>query len=156
MRLTKKMAVASGIVSASLASGIAFAAWTADGTGSGYAQAKTAQAVSTADATADTAAGLYPGGTSDLKVRVTNPNDYAVTVTAINNGTGSILSGDATCDASNGVTFTNTSGLTSVVPAHSLGTLITLTGKVAMSNASVTACSGKTFTVPVSILAASS
>jgi len=152
----KKLAVAGSLIGASVISGVAFAAWTADGTGSGYAQAKTAQAVSTVSASADTTAQLYPGGAGDLQVRVTNPNDYNVTVTAISNGTGSIASGDTTCDASNGVTFDGATGLTSVVPAHSTGTLITLANKVHMSNASVTACSGKSFTVPVSISAASS
>jgi hypothetical protein len=155
MRYSKKIAVAGSLVGASLVSGIAFAAWTADGTGSGYAQAKTAQAVTTVSAVADTIAQLYPTGSGDLQVRVANPNDYAVTVTAIT-GNGAITSGNATCDASNGVTFAGSGPLTSVVPAHSAGTLITLAGTVSMSNASVTACSGKTFTVPVSVAAASS
>lgn len=155
MRFPKKLVVSSSLVGASVVSGIAFAAWTADGTGSGYAQAKSAQAVSSASAAADTVAQLYPGATGDLKVRVTNPNDYAVQVTSISLGTGSIVSGDAACDASNGVSFDGATGLTAVVPAHSTGTLITLPSSVHMSNASVTECSGETFTVPVSIAAAS-
>ncbi len=157
MRISKKLAFTGALVAGSLAAGVAFAAWTADGTGSGYAEAKTAQAVATVDGTADTAAQLYPGATGDLKVRVTNPNDYPVTVTAITgNGAIKTVSGDATCDAATGVSFTNVSGLSQVVPAHSEGTLITLAGKVAMSNASVTACSGEEFNVPVAIAAASS
>ena len=151
MKTSKKFAAFGTVLGVSVAGGIAFAAWTADGTGSGYAQAKTAQAVSTVTATP--VAGLYPGGTSDLKVSVVNPNDYAVKVTAIN-GNGDIASPDSTCNASHGVTFTNQTGEW-VVPAKSAGTVITLTGAVAMSNASVTDCSGETFTVPVSIAAAS-
>jgi hypothetical protein len=156
MRISKKIAVSTSLVGASLVSGIAFAAWTADGSGSGYAKAETAQAVSTVTAAADTVAQLFPTGSGDLKVRVVNPNHYAVTVTAITLGTGSIVSGDATCDASNGVSFDGASGLSAVVPAGSAGTLISLPGSVHMSNASVTACSGKTFTVPVNVAAASS
>jgi hypothetical protein len=155
MRITK-VALAGSLVGASIVSGVAFAAWTADGTGSGYAQAKTAQVVSTVTAAADTTADLYPTGAGALKVRVTNPNDYAVTVTGITLGTGSIVSGDSTCDASNGVTFDGSTGRSDIVPAHSNGTLISLAGTVHMSNASVNACSGKSFTVPVNIAAASS
>ena len=152
MRLTK-IAVASSVVGASLVAGVAFAAWTADGTGSGYAQAKTAQAVSTVAAT--TSAQLYPGGTGDLVLKVANPNDYPVTITAVT-GNGNIVSGVSGCDSSNGVSFADQTGLSLVVPAKSEGTVHTLVGKVSMSNASLTACSGQTFTVPVSIAAASS
>lgn len=152
MKIRKSVVFAS-VIGGSLVAGVAFAAWTADGTGSGYAQAKTAQAVATVSAAADTTADLYPGATGDLQVSVTNPNDYDVQVTAISLGTGSIVSGDTDCDDSNGVSFDGATGLTSVVPAHSEGTLITLADSVHMSNASVTACSGETFTVPVSITA---
>src|SRR4051794_10284406 len=154
-RNTKRIGALGTATVAVMGAGLAYAAWTADGTGSGTVQAKTAQAVSTVAAT--TSAALYPTGTADLLVKVANPNDYAVTVTAITQTAAStITSGDATCDAANGVSFTAATGLSQVVPAHSTGTLITLTNKVAMSNSSVTACSGKTFTVPADIAAASS
>jgi hypothetical protein len=158
MGTTTKRIIAVGTPLAAIAaSGIAFAAWTASGTGSGAAKAKSAQLLSTVSATADTSAQLYPTGSGDLQVRVTNPNDYDVTVTSITQTpSSSITSGDTTCDAMNGVTFDGATGLTEVVPAGSLGTLITLPDSVHMSNDSVDACQGKTFSVPVTIGGASS
>lgn len=159
MKFGKKIAVFSSIVGASVVGGIAFAAWTADGTGSGYAQAKTAQAVSTVSAT--TSAQLYPGGSGDLVLKVVNPNDYPVTITAVSNDTSNgktikTVAADAACDASTGVSFANQSGLSLVVPANSSGTVHTLTGVVSMSNDSANACSGDAFNIPVAISAASS
>jgi hypothetical protein len=158
MRISKKIALAGSLIGASLVSGVAFAAWTADGTGSGYAQAKTAQAVNTVSAT--TTAELYPGANGSLYLSVANPNDYPVTVTAVSNDTTAgkaIKTTDATtaCDNATGVTFTNQTGLSQVIPAHSAGTAFTVSG-VHMSNSSDTSCSGKTFNIPVSISAASS
>src|SRR5829696_500353 len=89
LRPTKKFVVAGGVVAGMLASGVAWAAWTADGTGSGYAKATTAEALTTSDASASTVAQLYPGGTGDVKVTINNSNDYPVNVTSIT-GNGAI------------------------------------------------------------------
>lgn len=156
MKLTKKLTIGSLFVGIALASTVAFAAWTATGTGSGYAKAKTASVLTTVDASGSTSAQLYPGGTGDLVLKVNNPNDYQVTLTAVNNGSGSITSDKgAACDASTGVTFTNATGLSLAVPAGTTQTF-TLNGKVAMSNASDTTCQGAVFTIPVSLVGASS
>jgi hypothetical protein len=70
-------------------------------------------------------------------------------------GAGTITSDKgAACDASTGVTFTNQSGLTLDVPASTSATF-TLSGSVAMSNASDNSCQGAVFTVPVSLSGAS-
>jgi hypothetical protein len=61
--------------------GVAFAAWTTSGSGVGSAASRAAQNVSFAAGTVtDT---LYPGGTGDAAVSVTNPNAYTVTLTSI-------------------------------------------------------------------------
>jgi hypothetical protein len=153
----KKLAFAGSLVGASLVAGVAFAAWTADGSGTGYAQAKTAQAVSTVSAT--TTAELYPGANGSLYLSVVNPNDYPVTVTAVSldtSGGKAIKTTDATaaCDLSTGVTFANQTA-SQVIPAKSAGTAFTVAG-VHMSNSSDNSCSGKTFSIPVTISAASS
>src|SRR4051812_49040696 len=90
LRPSKKFFVAGGVVAGLMASGVAWAAWTADGTGNGYAKATTAVALTTSDASASTTAQLYPGGSGDVKVTINNPNPYAVNVTSISNGAGSI------------------------------------------------------------------
>src|SRR5215210_7271536 len=96
LRPRKKLVVAGGLVAGLLASGVAWAAWTADGTGNGYAKATSAQVLTTSDASASTVAQLYPGGSGDVKVTINNPNAYAVTVTGIT-GNGAITADKAGC-----------------------------------------------------------
>ena len=80
-------------------------------------------------------------------------------VTAVT-GSGSITadSGHSGCTTT-GVTFTNQTGLSLVVPAKAgavNGTLQTsLTNAASMSNASLNACQGATFTIPVSLTGSS-
>jgi hypothetical protein len=157
VRLSKKIAASVSIVAAgTLVAGIAFAAWTATGDGSGSAKSGQSTAVSTVATSAVTSL-LYPTGSADVKVNVHNSNPYAVTVTAINNAAGgSILSGDGTCDASNGVTFTNTPVVTGGVVGAGLSAEFILTGAAHMSNLSVDACQNKSFSIPVTVVAASS
>ncbi|MGZ5343264.1 MAG: hypothetical protein ACXWF5_01100, partial [Actinomycetota bacterium] len=80
---TKKFTVGALFAGAMLAGSIAFAAWTASGTGSGYAKATNAQALTTVDVSATTAATLYPGATGNVKIEISNPNPYPVTVTDV-------------------------------------------------------------------------
>ena len=153
MRNKKKLIGVGVVTTALLAAGVAFAAWNATGTGSGYAKATTAQVLTTSDVAATTTAQLYPGGTADVKIKINNPNPYPVRVTTIN-GSGAITSDKgAACDASTGVTFTNQSGTFDV--AANSNASFTLAGAVAMSNASDNSCQGAVFTVPVSLSGAS-
>src|SRR2546423_7721588 len=139
--------------------GLVYAAWTTNGTGSGYAKAGTAQPISTADVSATTSATLYPGVSGDVLIKLDNPNPYAVTVTAVT-GSGSITAdaGHSGCTTT-GVTFTNQTGLSLVIPAKSGGVdgvlQTTLTGATSMSNASLNACQGATFTIPVTLTGSS-
>ena len=140
-----------------------FAAWTTNGTGSATTKAGNASALSTVDASASTDATLYPGVSGDVTLRISNPNAFPVRVTAVSlNGDNSNITADAGhsgCSPT-GVSFTDQTGLTIDVPAKSGGTngaaTATLTGAAAMSNASVNACQGATFTVPVTLTGSSS
>jgi hypothetical protein len=135
--------------------GAVYAAWTTNGSGSGYAKAGTSQALTTVDVSATTAATLYPGVSGDVKIQISNPNTYAVRVTGISgNGTITPDAGHSGCTTT-GVSFTNQTGLTIDIPASS-STTTTLTAAATMSNASVNACQGATFTIPVSLTGASS
>ena len=149
LRPTKKFVVAGGVVASMLASGVAWAAWTADGTGNGYAKATTAQVLTTSTATASPQ--LYPGGSGDVKVTINNPNPYAVNVTSIT-GNGAITADLAGCTTT-GVSFTNKTGSWNVAANGS--STVTLTGAASMSNASDNACQGAVFTIPVSLSGAS-
>lgn len=142
---------AAGTVAAALlgTGAIAYAAWNATGSGSATAKASSSQALSTIDASASTTATLYPGATGNAKITISNPNPYPVKVTAIN-GNGIITSDAGTaCNAATGVTFTNQTGAWTVAPSSSAS--LTLTGAVAMSNASDDTCQGAVFTIPVSL-----
>jgi hypothetical protein len=134
---------------------VTFGSWTVSSSaGSGYSKAKVATSLTLSDASASTTAQLYPGGTGDIWVKVTNSNPFAVTVTSVT-GAGTITSDKgAACDAATGVTFTNTTGLTQAVGAGATVTF-SLAGKVAMSNASDNTCQGAVFTVPITLAATS-
>lgn len=136
-------------------SAVTFGSWSVSSSaGSGYSKAKLALNLTLSDASASTTAQLYPGGTGDLWVKVTNPNPFAVTVTSVT-GAGTITADKgAACDAATGVTFTNTTGLSQAVGAGATVTF-SLAGKVAMSNASDNSCQGAVFTVPITLAATS-
>jgi hypothetical protein len=139
--------------------GFVYAAWTSSGSGSGYAQAGTAQALTTSDLSGGAFTNkLYPGlSNKDVNIKINNPNSYPVTVTSIT-GNGTIVADSthqtAGCGTSSdatdtGVTFADQTGLTISVGANS-NTTVTRSA-ASMSNASVDACQGATFTIPVSI-----
>ncbi len=161
MKLTRKRIALAGLVAAlvAVAAGLVYAAWLANGTGSGYAKAASAQQLTTVDVSASTTATLYPGATGDLLIKVSNPNPYPVKVTDVTgNGTITADAAHSTCgsDAQHptGVTFTDQHGLSISVPANS-SAQATLASSVQMSNASDNSCQGATFTVPVSLSGAS-
>ena len=131
---------------------IILAAWSTSGSGTGYAKAGTASALTLSDASASTTADLYPGATGTVKLKVTNPNSFPVRVTAVaKQAAGSITSDKgAACDASTGVTFTNQSGLTLDVGANATATF-TLNNAVSMTNASDNTCQGAVFSIPVDV-----
>ncbi len=149
-----KLALALAGLTITVAGGLTLGNWAVSGSGNAYAKASTASALTLSDASAATSAQLYPGGSGDVKVRVTNPNAFGVTITAVS-GNGLITSDKGLlCDASTGVSFTNQSNL-SLGLAAGATTTFTLTGAASMTNASDNSCQGAVFTVPVSVAATS-
>jgi hypothetical protein len=150
-----RLAVALSMTAMVLAGGATFGSWAVSSdAGNGYAKAVTAQNLTLADASAQTFADLYPGGSGAVKIRVTNPNAFAVTITGVA-GAGTVTSDKgAACDASTGVTFTTQTGLSLLAPAGAT-TNFTLSGAAAMSIASVTSCQGGIFTIPITLTATS-
>jgi hypothetical protein len=150
-RFLRKSLVGSLLLGVMLAAGIAIASWTANGSGSGYAGAVSAQPLSTVDVSASTTADLYPGNSDgDVLLRVSNPNPYPVRVTDVTGNGAPTSDQGAACDASTGVAFEDQSGLALDVPAGGAATF-TLDGAVGMSNASADSCQGAVFTIPVSL-----
>jgi hypothetical protein len=106
--------------------------------------------LTTLDVSATTPATLYPGATGNVKLQINNPNPYPVRVTAVS-GNGTITSdAGAACNASTGVSYTDQTSLTLDIGANNSATF-TLSGAVAMTNASDNSCQGAVFTIPVSL-----
>lgn len=153
-KLNRRAVAATIVLLVGLGVTVAFAAWTTNGSGDGYARAQSSQALTTVDVSASTVADLYPGATGDLLLRIANPNPYPVRVTGVS-GNGAITSNaGAACTGSTGVTFADQTGLTLDIAANGAATF-TLADSVAMGNTSHTSCQGAVFTVPVSLAGAS-
>lgn len=155
LRFSKaRLALISGLATTLAGVGVGIAAWSTNGNGNAYAKAATAGAVTLSDASAATTGDLYPGGSGALKVKVTNPNAFPVQITAVT-GNGTITSdAGAACNAGNGVTLADQTGL-SLALAAGATTVFSLAGAVSMSTSSVNSCQGATFSIPVSVTAAS-
>jgi len=156
IRLSRKFFVAVAAVGCLMVTGVIYAAWSTSGSGSGFAKAGTASALTIGDASASTTADLYPGSTGSVKLKVTNPNPFAVRITTVAKQTGGTITSDkgAACNASTGVTFTDQTGLALDVAGGATQTF-TLSGAVSMSNASDNSCQGAIFTIPVDVTGAS-
>jgi hypothetical protein len=156
IRLSRKLFFVVVAIAALVVSGVLYAAWSTTGSGNGYAKAGTASALTIGDASASTTADLYPGGTGSVRLKVTNPNPFAVRITTVTKQTGGTITSDkgAACNASTGVTFTDQTGLALDVAANATSTF-TLSGAVSMTNASDNTCQGAIFTIPVDVTGAS-
>ena len=122
MRFPKKIAVFAAGIAAFMVVGVAFAAWTSNGTGTGTAQAKTAVSLTTSAVSASGAT-LYPGADGKATIKVNNNNDYPIRITDVTYGTAAATTatgGIGTCatGTDGGLVFTNQTGLTLDVAAH--------------------------------------
>lgn len=149
-KLTRRTsAVAVGIVAAT-GVGVAFAAWTSSGAGTGSAASKTSANSVIAGVTPIAANDLYPGAVTSAFVTVTNPNDYPVEVTQINAGgsraaglcaAGSVRTDQAGTGAS---ALTRSDVASTVIAAGGTGTYQLV---LRMSNTATDDCKSKSFTI---------
>lgn len=146
MRKTnRRIATLAGTIAVTTGVGIAFAAWTTNGTGTGAAASRTSSdLVVTPAVTTDT---LYPTGSSDLGVSIRNPNEYKVHVTSLTLAAGGITASSANCNAASVTYTTQTNGSSGwdVDPGQTI--TLDLADAVAMSNAANDDCKSNTFTV---------
>ena len=138
--------VATGVA---LLGGVAFATWTATGTGNGYAKAATAQNLTFDDISATVAATLFPGSSGvTYSYQIHNPNPYPVTVTGLSSGTAVTVvsqTGTGCTAASSGVSYTAPTGTLNIaVPANGDSAVQTFAG-ASMDDTSVDACQGAIF-----------
>lgn len=151
----KKRWVAAGVAVGSLAAGagVAYAAWTASGSGSGAARALTAQAV-TVNPVAPGApgAGLYPGGPASwVYFSVSNPNPYAITGTHLSWGT-PVSNDPADCPSSNVTLDANApTNVTLPIPANGTSGAFQVFNVLDMAHSAPDGCQGVSFTVSVTV-----
>jgi len=146
---------AAGLAAIVATAGIAFAAWSAHGTGTAAGGAAVANnLVITAISPSGAAANLYPGGPAGwVYYTPTNPNPYAVVITGYQWGT-PVSTNPTACPSSN-ITLDASAPTTDnfVVPAN------TPTGALAhqvfnvldLSHSAPDGCQGVTFVVPLTI-----
>jgi hypothetical protein len=151
----KKVVALAGVTTVAVGGVVAYAAWSASGTGSATVSATSAVSLGVADGTSTTL--LFPTGSGDLKATVSNTNPYKVAVTGVTqNGSITVDSGHSTCTVSS-VTFSapdlSSSGI--VLAATSGSYTITFHNEVSMDNTANDACQGATFTVPLKFTGAS-
>lgn len=129
----------------------AVAYFASSGAGSGSASSGSLQPVTVVGLTGgDTPSSyLFPGGSADVILRVSNQNSYSVTlVSAVGNGTITADPGHSLCTTT-AVTFTDQPSLNITIPAGS--SLIHLPGTASMGLLSSSGCQGATFSIPVSV-----
>ena len=161
MSFKKKLTALAVATAVLTVAGIAGAAWLSSGTGDGTATAGVAVDID-AEGGAVTTDLLYPNGSGDVQLTISNPNPYNVEVTNINLNTADvdgIVSGLESCDVGgHGVEFADQEASWIVPAADEIGDgelPVTLEGAASMSNDSHTSCQGQDFTIPVALVGAS-
>jgi hypothetical protein len=156
MRTSRKLTIAAAVVAVGLVAGVAFALWSATGTGSGSAKALTASTV-TVNAVTGTA-DLYPGGPAGaVYFTLTNPNPYSITfdkvtaasVTGVSGGIG----GSPACATTDLTVATLPITGLSVQAAANANPSPTksIAGVVSMNSSAPDACQSAVFTVSLTL-----
>jgi hypothetical protein len=150
------VAIGSGFVGITAAS----AMWSSHGTGAGKSKATAFQAL-TADVTGTVTSSLLPGGTADLHMTVTNPNQFQVKITAIQQTpstsitvTGGIGTGAGRCTTANAgvsVSLTQPSLPFTITAVNGATQIVDLSGGASMTVGSATGCQQASFTIPVTL-----
>lgn len=151
MRLRSRAVVVTAVGVSIAGLGIAYAAWTVQGTGEGFAQAGTAQEL-TVDGYTTGDNLLYPGGSGDVNFTVNNPNPFPIRVDGVfQQDATSITSDSAACDsAGNDVSFNPTDALDGYVDANSSADFVLADG-ASMGFNSNDACQDAIFTIPLAV-----
>jgi hypothetical protein len=140
-KISKRTAVVLGAAGVVVVAGVAYAAWTSTGSGSGEVTSTTS-ANSTITKTSDGTA-LYPGGGTDFTVTISNPNSYPVVVNSISAGSSNLTAGGC---AAGTVTSPAVSNPTGTIAAGGAGVY---TLHATMSATATDECKSQTFTLPL-------
>jgi hypothetical protein len=175
-RWSRRRRIVSAIFGCLLTAGAAFAAtnWLVglNGGSSGQGQGATIANLTIAATASPAPAGLlYPGGTGDVVITISNPNPYPVTITAVSLPTSTtyaagytnsaLTAASGSCTSANSlVAWNHATGMSG--SSHTLTTpvtvgasgqannplVVTLTGDALMGSAAPAACAGLYFSMP--------
>lgn len=153
MKWTRPTIAMGVVILCVLGGGVAYASWSANGTGVGSAKAGTSAGVTASATTSTSSTLLYPGGTAPIVVNIHNPNPFSVKVTAISLSTeaapDSVTGGAGGCTTANALVsltaISSATGLPVSIAANSDGTVTMNGSPVAMNIASDNTCQGATF-----------
>lgn len=140
-KISRKTVVVLGVTGAVLAGGIAYAAWTSSGSGSGSVQSSTA--VNSTISPANSGTALYPGASTTFTVTVNNPNSYPVTVDSISAGSSTVV--NTNCVAGSVTSDALTPG-SNTIPGGGSATYTLTAHMIANADDS---CQAQTFSLPL-------
>lgn len=156
---SRKTALTIAATTGALILGVAFANWTATGSGGGTAKAVTANVSAVTTDPTGAVADLYPGFTGgDLYFKITNPNPYAVSFDKYT--LASITMEDTTglCSTAGGNVSvpgseqTLPGGFEITVPANTTTAVSrSIADAVSMSSGAVNECQGDAFTIAINL-----
>ena len=151
MRMRKRtVLLAVPVIAASLGAGTAYAYFTSSGSGTGSVSTGSMQPVTVAASAGTPGTPLVPGGSGDVTLSVTNPNDFDVTLAGVTStGTVTADGGHSGCTTT-GVSFVPPTGLSKTIPADGT-TQVDLPAAATMSAASSSGCQGATFSIKVHV-----
>lgn len=145
-KISKRSAVVLGAAGVVVVAGVAYAAWSSTGTGTGSVSSTTS--TNSVITPAGSGSVLYPGGGTDFTVTIDNPNAYPVVVTSISAGASNAVNGCAAGTVTSAVP-TSTTG---TIGAHSSGTY---TLHATMNIDAADACKSQIFVLPLTATLAS-
>jgi hypothetical protein len=150
-RRTKVVLTVAAVAAVAANAGAAYAYWRITGSGTGTAVAGSAIELSL-KGRSDDRKPLFPGGTSNLTVTVTNENNFPIRITTVSAGKGRIAADEqhrlGGCQDTGVVVSKDVHTVSWDVPKNTIG-VFTVPDGIAMTNESDTACQGAVFTIPV-------
>jgi hypothetical protein len=140
-KISKRTAVVLGATGVALAAGVAYAAWTSSGSGSG--EVKSGTSSSSTIAKLGDGSALYPGASTDITVTIDNPNDYPVVVNSISGGSSALLNTSCAAGSVYSDAVSNPAG---TIAPHSSAPYTLHAHMIASPD---DACKSQTFTLPL-------
>jgi hypothetical protein len=150
------LGIAAATAAIALGGGIAFAAWTVAGGGSGSGAATVVQSLTVNPVTpSGVNASLYPGGPAGpVFFTITNPNPFAVTVTGLSYGSATSTN-TSSCPTSNISVDAGAPTTVSIsVPANATSTLVQENGVLDLAHTAGPGCQAVAFDVVISVTGA--